>query len=65
MRTRRQEENRRRRRPRRETEAAKPRPPIEDVLRKTASEVPQEEWDALPSDLIDNLDHYVYGTPKR
>lgn len=38
---------------------------IEDVLRAIASEVPQEDWDALPSDLIENLDHYIYGTPKR
>jgi hypothetical protein len=40
-------------------------PPIEEVLAGLAREVPQAEWDKLPSDLTDNLDHYLYGTPKR
>ena len=44
---------------------ASSRPSIEDVVRCIASEVPQEDGDALPADLIDNLDHYVYGTTKR
>jgi hypothetical protein len=39
--------------------------PIEDVLAELAAEVPQAEWDRLPKDLTDNLDHYLYGTPKR
>jgi hypothetical protein len=39
--------------------------PIEDILEELASEVPQAEWDRLPADLTDNLDHYLYGTPKR
>jgi hypothetical protein len=39
--------------------------PIEDVLRELAREVPGDEWDRLPRDLSDNLDHYLYGTPKR
>lgn len=29
------------------------------------SHVPEEEWDRLPKDLCENLDHYVYGFPKR
>lgn len=37
---------------------------IGDVLDRLASEVPIEEWDKLPKDLTDNLDHYIYGTPK-
>ena len=40
-------------------------PAIEDVLARLASEVPQEEWDKLPEDLTDNLDHHLYGLPKR
>ena len=40
-------------------------PPIEEVLAGLAREVPKAEWDKLPSDLTDNLDHYLYGTPKR
>lgn len=38
--------------------------PIEDVLRRICKDIPQEEWDKLPDDLTDNLDHYLYGTPK-
>jgi hypothetical protein len=40
-------------------------PKIEDVLAAIAAEVPQEEWDRLPADLTDDLDHYLYGTPRR
>jgi hypothetical protein len=39
--------------------------PIEDLLEELAREIPQEEWDKLPSDLNDNLDHYLYGVPKQ
>jgi hypothetical protein len=38
---------------------------IEDVLAELAREVPDEEWNRLPADLTDNIDHYIYGTPKR
>jgi len=40
-------------------------PAIEDVLASIAAEVPREEWDRLPADLTDDLDHYLYGTPRR
>lgn len=39
--------------------------PIEEILKELAAEIPPEEWDRLPADLTDNLDHYLYGTPKR
>jgi hypothetical protein len=39
--------------------------PIEEVLRELAKEIPQEEWDKLPEDLNENLDHYLYGVPKK
>ena len=39
--------------------------PIEDILMELAQEVPEEEWKRLPSDLTDNLDHYLYGSRKR
>ena len=39
-------------------------PTVEDRLRAIVADVPKEEWDRLPADLSDNLDHYVYGTPK-
>jgi hypothetical protein len=39
-------------------------PTIEDRLRAIVADVPQKEWDRLPADLSDHLDHYIYGTPK-
>jgi hypothetical protein len=39
-------------------------PTIEDELRAIWADVPKEEWDRLPADLTDHLDHYIYGTPK-
>ena len=39
--------------------------PIEEVLEELAAEIPREAWDSLPLDLTDNLDHYLYGTPKQ
>jgi len=40
-------------------------PAIEDVLAAIAAEIPKEEWDKLPPDLTDNLDHYLYGIPRQ
>ncbi len=48
-----------------ETHYDKSARPIEDLLEDLAREIPQEEWDKLPSDLNDNLDHYLYGIPKQ
>lgn len=39
--------------------------PIEEVLQDLAKEIPEEEWDALPADLTDDLDRYLYGTPRK
>jgi hypothetical protein len=39
-------------------------PTIEDKLRAIWADVPQEEWNNLPADLSEHLDHYIYGTPK-
>ncbi len=39
--------------------------PIEDVLAELAAEVPRQDWNSLPADLTDHLDHYLYGTPKQ
>jgi len=30
-----------------------------------AREIPEKEWENLPADLSYNLDHYLYGAPKR
>lgn len=37
---------------------------IEDKLAALAARVPNEDWERLPADLSDQLDHYVYGTPR-
>ena len=39
--------------------------PIHEVLAALAAELPPEELARLPDDFTDQLDHYVYGTPKR
>ena len=39
--------------------------PILDKLKRIAAKVPREEWRRLPADLTDNLDHYLYGLPKK
>jgi hypothetical protein len=38
---------------------------IEAILQSLAAGVPKQEWERLPSDLSDELDHYLYGTPKK
>jgi Arc/MetJ-type ribon-helix-helix transcriptional regulator len=46
-------------------EAAPARKPIwERILERTAA-IPDEEWDKVPTDLAEQHDHYLYGTPKR
>jgi hypothetical protein len=39
-------------------------PTVEERIRAIVADVPQEEWDKLPADLSEHLDHYIYGTPK-
>lgn len=39
--------------------------PIEEILREIADEVADEEWNKLPTDLSLNLDHYLYGAPRK
>jgi len=38
--------------------------PIGQILEELGKEVLPGEWEKLPADLSDNLDHYLYGTPK-
>jgi hypothetical protein len=35
------------------------------MVEKVWGNIPEEEMAKLPSDLSANLDHYLYGTPKR
>jgi hypothetical protein len=39
--------------------------PILCELRKIARSIPRSSWDKLPRDLSANLDHYIYGVPKK
>jgi hypothetical protein len=39
--------------------------PITEVLAEIAAAIPAGEFARLPSDFTDQLDHYIYGTPKR
>ena len=43
---------------------AAPTSSLEQAFEAIAQEVPDEEWDRVPSDLAKNLDHYLYGTSK-
>jgi hypothetical protein len=46
-------------------QAAEARKPVwERILERTAA-IPDEKWDKLPTDLAEQHDHYLYGTPKR
>jgi hypothetical protein len=40
-------------------------PPIWEVIAGNMKDVPPEDFAALPKDGLSQIDHYVYGTPKR
>ena len=40
-------------------------PTIEEIGRALFATVPKSEWKKIPKDLLVNLDHYLYGFPKR
>ena len=46
-------------------ESGKPYRPIWDVIRDNMEDVPPKELAALPKDGASQIDHYVYGLPKR
>ena len=39
--------------------------PIWEVVEELRKSVPPEEFSKLPEDGAEQLDHYIYGTPKR
>jgi hypothetical protein len=39
-------------------------PPIWETIAKIYADVPDEEWAKVPTDLAQNLDHYLYGAEK-
>ena len=38
--------------------------PIWEIVAELGAEVPEKEWEKVPSDLSKDLDHYLYGTPR-
>lgn len=38
---------------------------VEDEIRKIAASAPPRDWERVPRDMAVNLDHYLYGAPKR
>ena len=45
--------------------AAEVRKPIWEKFQEIAASIPQEVWDKIPADSSEQLDHYLYGTPRR
>jgi hypothetical protein len=43
----------------------KPRRHVWDVIAENMKNVPPEDFAALPEDGLSQIDHYVYGVPKR
>ena len=39
-------------------------PSLDKAFAAIAQDVPDEEWERVPTDLAKNLDHYLYGTSK-
>lgn len=39
--------------------------PIWELIEEENRSIPPEVWNALPRDLAEQHDHYVYGSPKR
>ncbi len=52
---------------RHEEEPAVPpgRKPIWERVAELRDSIPAEEWDNVPTDGADQLDHYLYGSPRR
>jgi putative addiction module CopG family antidote len=47
-----------------QTPAVAPKP-LWEVIAEIARRVPDEEWAKIPSDASYQLDHYLYGAPKK
>jgi hypothetical protein len=41
------------------------RKPLLEEITEIYQDVPESEWEKLPSDGSQNLDHYLYGAPKK
>jgi hypothetical protein len=47
------------------TQSQPPQKTIWEKIRERMAEVPDEEWENVPTDGSYQHDHYLYGTPKR
>lgn len=36
-----------------------------EIWQELLKDIPDEEWDEVPTDASVNLDHYLYGAPKK
>jgi antitoxin (DNA-binding transcriptional repressor) of toxin-antitoxin stability system len=43
---------------------APPAQPLDKIFAAIAQDVPDEDWERVPTDLSKNHDHYLYGTSK-
>lgn len=41
------------------------KPTIWERIRAHSKNIPAEEWEKMPTDASENLDHYLYGAPKK
>ena len=48
-----------------QAEAAPINKPIWEKFEEIAAGIPKEVWDKIPADSSEQLDHYLYGTPRR
>ena len=39
--------------------------PLMRKIRKFSESIPESELEKIPTDLSENLDYYLYGTPKK
>ena len=46
-------------------EEAAEQKPVWEVIQEIFADITEEEWETLPKDGAAELDHYLYGTPKR
>ena len=39
--------------------------PLMEKIREFSETIPERELEKIPTDLSENLDHYIYGAPKK
>lgn len=47
------------------SELPPPRRSLWEMWQERLKDIPDEEWDNVPTDASVNLDHYLYGAPKK